>query len=484
MTITAQLADPPGIAEQVELASRAHDTASATAHRTASATAKAHARADALRRLRDPRTGRWVHDKDAMEAAATGRRAGAIRVHDHILRADVDYNTGFSRPKVDLRPSEVISVRHHWEGTGKSRKRFTDIVSRHPDTGAEHEESFKDGASVRLFPREDVQAAARKPSAMEPAPPLKPAVPPRPPAPVPAKAAPGKTIAQQVSAPAPAPAPALKPALAPPAPPPAPAGVKPAPAGKTLEGADLWMSGEGRTPDVTDAEAAAARTVWYKDTFSYTNDYLRSGIKPSVNARNSIKEASPMGGLERAKKHLALPAKDDAEYIRGIGIYRKMVDRAPAFSRPALLHRDITSPDQVFGPVGSMKGRVFSDPGFMSATADPGTAENYGGYTGVPGKMVLHVPAGGGGMRSELRFSKDHVREKEYTFAPGTKWRVDDDRVVGGVRQTTVTQILPDGARPGPKPEPVKPAIQSGMAWEQFPGARYDSETGEYQGGF
>ena len=140
-----------------------------------------------------------------------------------------------------------------------------------------------------------------------------------------------------------------------------------------------------------------------------------------------------MGGLARAKQRLALPVKDDAEYIRGIETYRKMVDRAPPFSRPALLHRAITGPDQVFGPVGSMKGRVFSDPGFMSATTDPNTAENYGGYTGTPGKMVLHVPAGGGGMRSELRFSKDHVREKEYTFAPGTKWRVDSDRIVGGV---------------------------------------------------
>ena len=49
-------ADPLGIFGQLDLASRAHDTASATAHRTASL----HAKEAWRHEIRDPRTGKWV----------------------------------------------------------------------------------------------------------------------------------------------------------------------------------------------------------------------------------------------------------------------------------------------------------------------------------------------------------------------------------------------------------------------------------------
>lgn len=107
-----------------------------------------------LHELRGP-DGRWVRDNDALLKGATGRKAGAVRVHDHVLYGKSVPGAGGTDSV--LRPMEVTSVRHHWEGTGKGKKRFTDLVLRDPDTGAEKEQSVKDGASVKLFPREAVQ---------------------------------------------------------------------------------------------------------------------------------------------------------------------------------------------------------------------------------------------------------------------------------------------------------------------------------------
>jgi hypothetical protein len=248
-----------------------------------------------------------------------------------------------------------------------------------------------------------------------------------------------------------------------------------------LTGMDLWASGEGMVPDVTPAESAAARLAWYRDTFSYTNDYLRHGTLPSVSAREAIDAAGAgLEGRERAKIRLALPAKDDAGYIASVRATGALMRRAPAFSRPAVMYRDIKGPDQVFGPVGSMKGRTFTDHGFMSATTDIGSAERYGGHSGeTPDKIIINVPAGGKVMRSQLAFSPDYAREKEYTFPPGSSFRVDDDLITGDGRQTTVTLIVQPGTPPGLLPAPVVSRVAVRQQWEQFPGRRYNVETGE-----
>lgn len=251
--------------------------------------------------------------------------------------------------------------------------------------------------------------------------------------------------------------------------------------GKPLSGMDLWMSGEGVTKDVTPEEAKAARNVWYSDTFSYTNDYLRHGTKPSVSSHNAIEALH--GGYGEGRLRLPSGAATNEEYVKQVKLLDGMMRRATPFSRPAVMYRDVSSPDQVFGPVGSMKGRVFSDPGFMSATSDPDSAERYGKEASgeVPDKIVMRIPAGGGGMRSQPQFSPDHAREKEFTFPPGTRWRVDDDAVVDGKRQTTITQLIPPGAKPGPQPSPIAQQTRLTGSWEPFGGGhKVNVETGEY----
>jgi len=270
----------------------------------------------------------------------------------------------------------------------------------------------------------------------------------------------GRTSAKPKAEPPPA---VVKPPVAVPAPAAAPSAV---PAGKPLTGMALWMSGEGAARPVTDYhEALLIQGVYYSNTFSYANNYLRNGTLPSASAKQAGKEWDAQYGTGGAAR-MRLPnfASTDADYIKGVNTLKTLIASAPPFSRPATLYRDVTAPDQVFGPVGSMKGKVFSDPGFMSTTANHDTAERYGGegdpdaVTGVvpvSDKIILNVPAGGGGMRTQHSFSKDHAREQEFTFAPGTKWRVDDDQIVNGQRRTTVTQILPPGAKPGLKPKPI-----------------------------
>jgi hypothetical protein len=246
--------------------------------------------------------------------------------------------------------------------------------------------------------------------------------------------------------------------------------------GGKLEGLDLWMSGEGAVSHTTEGERKAARDVWYRDTFSYTNDYLRHGVVPSVSAVTAKRSAQSSYGTKR----LDLPVASDKEYIAEIKTMKNMMDRAPAFSRPAVMYRDVTSPDQVFGAAGSMEGRVFTDHGFMSATTDKHTAEQYGGEEGPSDKIIINVPAGGKVMRSSRDFSPDYAREKEYTFPPGSSFRVDSDRIVNGQRETTVTLVIPPGgAKPGPRPKPITAKTAVHQQWEAYPGSRYNIETGE-----
>ena len=282
---------------------------------------------------------------------------------------------------------------------------------------------------------------------------------------------------------------AVKPVAAPaPEAPPVPA----APAGKPLTGMALWMSGEGAVPPVTDyRKAGLIQAVYYSNFFSYTNNYLRDGTLPtrSAKAEAARVKAGGMGNPGGTAITGSAFIHNDADWIKGVNLLKGLVASAPPFSRPATLYRDVTAPDQVFGPVGSMKGKVFSDPGFMSTTANHDTAERYGGegeidpQTGrepVSDKIILNIPAGGGGMRTQPAFSHDHAREQEFTFAPGTKWRVDDDQVVDGQRRTTVTQILPPGAKPGPKPKPVVAVPRPTESFEAGgAGHMINDETGE-----
>jgi hypothetical protein len=222
--VTAALTEQLDLAWSAATRAEAH----AKAHATASATARLHARQHALAELRDGH-GRWVtgpEHNDALDAAATGRHAGAVRLHDHVLYGKTEPTAdrfGLQQRSV---PMEVTGLHHHWEGSGKRRKRFTDLDLLDPDTGQTVSQSVKDGVSVKLYPREDVhalQAAERKSglTSPEPAAPTqlnpaysgwqwpsdaagKPAPAPKPPpAPAKPKPVPVQTISQQVAAPPP-----------------------------------------------------------------------------------------------------------------------------------------------------------------------------------------------------------------------------------------------------------------------------------------
>ena len=148
-----------------------------------------------LHELRGP-DGRWIKDGETLMAAATGRKAGAVRLHDHVLYHEpVATNDGYGF-RDSVRPMEVTHLAHHWEGTGKSRKRFTDMTLTDED-GGERQQTVKDGSPLKIFPREQVAASAR--------PPVKPVA--RPPAPKPLPVPKPEPVARPVEHPAPKPVP-------------------------------------------------------------------------------------------------------------------------------------------------------------------------------------------------------------------------------------------------------------------------------------
>ena len=213
--------------------------------------------------------------------------------------------------------------------------------------------------------------------------------------------------------------------------------------GEWIKGDDLWKSGEGQLNDFSPQEAAAARHVWYRTEYQLTSDRLRNGTPPSLNMHT-----------------FSHPTESDDKYDRDISTLTGMIHRAPRFSKDAELTRGVSDAEGLFGPVGSKVGKIFSDKGFMSATTKPDLAEEYEetNYDGsVPGTIKIHVPPGGQALRSEPSFfaegKSDWKQQHEFTFAPGTRFRVDSDEAdeYSGVRTISVTQI--DTGEPGQAPQ-------------------------------
>jgi 8-oxo-dGTP pyrophosphatase MutT (NUDIX family)/pimeloyl-ACP methyl ester carboxylesterase len=212
-------------------------------------------------------------------------------------------------------------------------------------------------------------------------------------------------------------------------------------------GEELWKSGEGELKDIKPEEAEAAKRIWYRNEFALTNDYLRKGTKPSENENSWAAD------------------EGDDKYDSDIAALKGMMDRAPRFSKPAVLVRGVDTGNE-FGLMGSKVGKVFKDKGFMSATTKTDEADIYSS-----GAIIrLHVPAGGKAFRSEPSFFEegptDYAAQHEYTMAPGTRWRVDSDQSEPGdhgfmYRTINATQL--NAGEPGPEPEPhmVKLAVNS-----------------------
>jgi hypothetical protein len=194
--------------------------------------------------------------------------------------------------------------------------------------------------------------------------------------------------------------------------------------GAGLAGDALWASNQGKAPAATADELRAAQDWWYGRGARYTNAFLRG---------------------DKLKAPL-----DDAEK-QEIGTFLGLVNRAPVFTEPVVLHRGVANgaDSSLFGDVGSRVGKRFTDPGLVSATADASMAAN--AYAPADKQQVrtvvrISAPAGSRALKSAPEFfgpgrsgAQDYNVHQEYTFPPGTVFRVTGDKVAGGVRSVDVT---------------------------------------------
>lgn len=298
-----------------------------------------------LHELRGPH-GEWVRDSGALLKGATGRKASAVRVHDHVLYGKSEQTPG-GQASV-LRPMEVTSVRHHWEGSGKNKKRFTNMVLRDPDTGEEREQSVKDGTSVKLFPRESVKGTRASPSpppsaVAKPltitqqvkAAPSRQAAPPEtvtpPPAASTARAAPALKASARAAPPAAAPrAPKVTPPSAPPSPPvtitqqakaTAPLRPPPAPRPAKVPGRFGHIQGGDVIPDPAQRRAATAEVQHGLD--------LQGKFVPKIAGGQTVELTSALGEGAGGKEETGGPILLDARITRAVGNVKKIQGLTP-----------------------------------------------------------------------------------------------------------------------------------------------------------
>lgn len=166
-----------------------------------------------------------------------------------------------------------------------------------------------------------------------------------------------------------------------------------------LAGYKLWSSPEGRaTP--TPAEAAAVTRIWYGDTAAATNRRLREG-----------------------------PGADTPPtFTADTSAFTGLIDRSPAFDKPAVMWRGTYGGTQMFGPPGTATGKTFSDKGYVSVSAAEDTALKYGDTL-----VRVHVPPGAHALRAgqEIWDAAPAIQnqggKQEYTLAPGSSYRVTAD---------------------------------------------------------
>jgi hypothetical protein len=204
------------------------------------------------------------------------------------------------------------------------------------------------------------------------------------------------------------------------------------PAGDLLRtSGQLWQTDEG-TAQLPEAQKDAVARVWYSDAFNDANSHLRSG---------------------------GAPTSDMTDFTDAI-------NSAKPFQSDVMLYRGVAGGDRVFGPAGSAVGKDITDPGFMSTTPDEKLARNYGGSSFGEGRtvLVLHAPAGSRALKADDdiisrsvgrgRFSSAD-EAKEYTFAPGTSYRVTSDETTPGG-----TRVLHADITPAPKRAAVSEVVK------------------------
>lgn len=200
---------------------------------------------------------------------------------------------------------------------------------------------------------------------------------------------------------------------------------------KPLEGDKLWFDNhkEGTAPNISQEEIQTARNVWFGRHFRETSAFMR--------------------GQQDLK---------DPEKIFDIISFEKLVRRATPFSKPVQLYRGMgaNSAQRIFGDVGSMVGRDFTDMNFVAATASRDMAHTYAprNSDGVQTIVQIVAPAGTQALRAELPFymsfdnANDWDAHREFVFPPDSVFHITGDKMttekdVSGkavkVRQVEVT---------------------------------------------
>lgn len=130
-----------------------------------------------------------------------------------------------------------------------------------------------------------------------------------------------------------------------------------------------------------------------------------------------------------------------------------IINGSKPLTQDALVYRSISQPEKVFGPVGELLGTEWTDPAFVSVSAN----DNIGGIFGAapPGEtrafIRVHVPAGSHMLKPPRDFFSDvydqslyDTKIREYTLAPQTRFRVTGDTQEGLMRYIDLDVVPPD----------------------------------------
>jgi 8-oxo-dGTP pyrophosphatase MutT (NUDIX family) len=130
------------------------------------------------------------------------------------------------------------------------------------------------------------------------------------------------------------------------------------------------------------------------------------------------------------------------------------LDKTPAETRPAgnaglmhdgiaksrltsdiTLYRGVTDGVKIFGPLGSNVGKSFTEHGFVSTSTKSSSA--FGGDV----RMIIHAPAGAHGM--DVKSFSHYGHENEVVLQHGTRFTVNSDQMINGLRTIDLTVTGP-----------------------------------------
>lgn len=205
---------------------------------------------------------------------------------------------------------------------------------------------------------------------------------------------------------------------------------KPVSSGSERSGDAVWKTEEG-VANLSPAEKKSIANTWYSKNFINTNNYLRSG-KLDVS------------------RYYGLETQADADKFKNdIGVFQKAIAKASPFESDVILLRGVNHPEDVFGKVGSLTGKTFTDKGFTSATSNMAVGKSYStGYGGTTALLTIHARKGSKALKVDPGvWAQSHPRKgqtppdvlQEYTFAPGTPYKILSDTLgPDGVRRMDV----------------------------------------------